>query len=129
MYEENYQTKDIETKNLKELYESFYDNSELPGKTHGFMYIIRSVDEQGNFTDNRCKIGMTRKDIYRYVERRIYRRNPYQLKIVGAIRGGEWETIFHIRYRKFRIHHEWFEFVDEMLDFIRLLEDKGYKLK
>ena len=128
MYEGNFQTKDIETKNLEELYESFYENSELPGKTHGFMYIVRSVDGQGNFTDNRCKIGETHKDVYSYVERRIYPRNPYKLKIVGVVRGGEWETIFHIRYRKFLIHHEWFEFVDEMLEFIRLLEENGYKL-
>jgi hypothetical protein len=129
MYEENYQTKDIETKNLEELYENLKKNSELPGKTHGFMYIVRSVDEQENFTDNRCKIGETSKNVNEYIERRMYPRNPYKLKLVGVIRGGEWETIFHIRYRKYHIHHEWFEFIDEMLEFIRLLENKGYRLK
>ena len=129
MYEDNYQTKDIETKNLEELYESFYENSELPAKTDGFMYIIRAVDEQENFTDNRCKIGETRKNVFEYIERRIYPTNPYKLKAVGVIRGGAWETIFHIRYRKYRIHHEWFEFANEMLEFIRLLENNGYKLK
>ncbi len=106
MYEENYQTKGIETKSLEELYESLYKNSELPGKTHGFMYIIRSVDEQGNFTDTRCKIGETSKNVDEYVKRRLDPRNPYKLTILGEIRGGEWETIFHIRYRKYHIHHE-----------------------
>ena len=129
MFEENYKTNDIETKNLNELYKSLYEYSELPAKTSGFMYIIRSVDEQGKFTDNRCKIGHTEKNVNEYIERRFDPRNPYKLKIVGVIRGDEWETIFHIRYRKYKIHHEWFEFVDEMIEFIRLLEAKSYRVK
>jgi len=129
MFEDNYHTKNIETKNLEELYESLYKNSELPGKTHGFMYIIRSVDEQGNFTDNRCKIGETHENVYEYIQRAFDPRNPYKLKVIGVIRGGGWETIFHIRYRRYNLHHEWFEFVDEMLEFIRFLENIGYRVK
>lgn len=127
MFEDNYQTQNIDTESLEELYNNLYKNSELPAKTGGFMYIIRSIDEQGKFTDTRCKIGETGKNVYEYVAQEFNPKNPYKLKVVGILRGGGWETIFHIRYNKYNIHHEWFEFRDEMLNFIKLLENKGYK--
>lgn len=128
MYKENYKAKGIQTLSLDDLYESLKENSELPEKSHGFMYIIRSVDEQGNFTDERCKIGKTRFRVQNYIARRVAPRTPYPLKIVGMIRGREWEKIFHIRYRKYHLHHEWFTFDNEMLEFIRLLENNGYQV-
>ncbi len=90
MFEENYKTNEIETKNLEELFKSLNGYSELPAKTIGFMYIIRSVDDQGNFTDNRCKIGETKKNVYEYIDQEFYPKNPYNLKVVGALRGYEW---------------------------------------
>ena len=129
MFEDNYQTKNIDTKSIEELHNSLDINSELPAKTDGFMYIIRSIDEQGKFTDTRCKIGETTKNVYKYVAQEFNPKNPYKLKVVGILRGGEWETIFHIRYKKYHIQNEWFDFTDEMVEFIKLLENKRYKVK
>jgi len=129
LYQERYQTRIIETKSIEELYSNLYENSELPAKTDGFMYIIRSVDEQGQFTDTRCKIGNTKDNVNEYIAKEFDPKNPYNLIVVGILRGRGWEEIFHIRYSKYNIHHEWFDYFEEMLDFLHFLEDKGYNVK
>jgi len=52
--------------------------------------------------------------------------SPFKLKIVAIIRGRMWEMFFHIRYEEYRIHHEWFTFVPEMLQLTDFLKTKGY---
>lgn len=79
------------------------------------MYIIRPVDEQGEFIGNLCKIGETQKDVNEYISQDIYPKNPFKLEIVSKIKGSDWETVFHIRYNQSNVHHEWFTFDGEML--------------
>ena len=122
-------TKINEIKDFEQLYNSLHDNWVLLGKSGGFTYIIRPVDKQGRFIGDLCKIGKTSKNVEKYVDRRIYPRSPYELKIIAKIRGRYWEKIFHIKFDKFRKHHEWFKFTEEMLELIRFLEEKGYKVK
>jgi hypothetical protein len=76
----------------------------------GYVYFIKSND--------RVKIGKS-KDVH---ERMIQLKtsNPYKLELIGVIEGyGEKENELHEKFKKYRLHGEWFSLSKEILDFVQ----------
>jgi len=64
------------------------------------------------------KIGLTTELSQRL--KQLQNESPIPLQIVGALRGDEKvEAAIHERFRKLRLHGEWFEPSTELVEFIR----------
>ena len=77
------------------------------------VYFIQSANGTGPI-----KIGYTRTPYNRV--REIQRMSPYKLTLLKVIEGDkEHESKLHLRFRHIRLHGEWFEPDDSLIEFIK----------
>jgi hypothetical protein len=92
---------------------------------HGFVYFIGVVI---NDEIERVKIGYSRD-----VDKRLatlVAENAYPLRVLGVLPAKpDREFILHRAFREFRLHGEWFEYVEPIKDLVKIAEPFKKKVK
>ncbi len=87
-----------------------------PVKTVGYIYFILAERYDA------VKIGFTRGAIADRLKH-YKSATPYDYDLLKLIRGTMWEEKqLHKRFAKYQIRHEWFDYSDELKEYIELLK-------
>lgn len=90
----------------------------LPAKSVGYTYFLQCND------GGLIKIGETQEKTPKMRRDEIQSNCPENLKLITFLRGIDWETVFHNRFRRFLVHHEWFKPAEQIFKFIIYLKDR-----
>lgn len=83
------------------------------GEIHGVIYFALAESV------NRIKIGHSASNVEKRI-RALQTQSPVEITLLGYIPGTVLdEQNLHIKFDKFRVHHEWFNASKEIMDFVQ----------
>ena len=86
------------------------------------IYFVRAIDADGNHFGP-VKIGWTSKSVAKR-KRALELQSPFKLDLLASSLGGQMEEyLLHKHFKHLRLHGEWFEATDELLNFTKTYED------